>query len=131
MTPPSAMASRNMHANAGPEPESAVHASKCFSSKNRQRPMDEKILRIIDRSTSVLGEIGSVETTVIPSRICGAFRGLYRTLKAQTDLARGVGHGADDLGRGKDPRVDLGHSHACEDADEELAVKRLLEARLA
>jgi hypothetical protein len=65
MTPPSAIASRNMHAKAGPDPDNAVHASKCFSSRNRHRPIEEKIC-----DTICLGsEGGRLETTVIPSRI--------------------------------------------------------------
>lgn len=69
MTPPSAMASRKMHAKAGPEPESAVHASKCFSSRKRQRPIEEKMLRMMERSSSESSDGGSVLTTVMPSRI--------------------------------------------------------------
>jgi hypothetical protein len=69
MTPPSAIASKNMHANAGPDPESAVHASKFFSSRKRQRPIDENIFRMIDRSSSASSDIGKLLTTVIPSRI--------------------------------------------------------------
>jgi hypothetical protein len=64
------MASKNIHAKAGPDPESAVHASKCFSSRNLQRPIEEKIFRIIALSTSESGDGGIVDTTVIPSRIC-------------------------------------------------------------
>ena len=70
ITPPSAIASSTTHANAGPEPESAVHASKCFSSKKRHRPIVEKICRMIERSSSCVSEGGRVETTVMPSRIC-------------------------------------------------------------
>lgn len=70
ITPPSAIASRNMAANAGPDPPNAVHASKCFSSRNLQRPIDEKMLRIMDRSRGWFSS--SVDTIVIPSRICNA-----------------------------------------------------------
>lgn len=49
ITPPSAIASSTSNANAGPEPDKAVHASKCFSSRKRHRPIglkrDPKILR--------------------------------------------------------------------------------------
>lgn len=69
ITPPSAIASRKMHANAGPEPESAVHASKCFSSRKRHRPMDENMLRMMDRSSSDSSEGDRELTTVMPSRI--------------------------------------------------------------
>lgn len=69
MTPPSAIASKKMQANAGPDPDNAVQASKCFSSRNRHRPMEEKILRIRSRSSSSESEGGRVLTTVIPSRI--------------------------------------------------------------
>ena len=62
------IASRKMQAKAGPDPESAVHASKCFSSRKEQRPMEEKILSRIARSSSVMGEL--LHRTVIPSRIC-------------------------------------------------------------
>lgn len=58
ITPPSAIASRKIHANAGPLPLSAVHASKCFSSRKRQRPMEEKMVRIMRRSSSAVGEGG-------------------------------------------------------------------------
>lgn len=79
MTPPSAIASRKIHANAGPEPESAVHASKCFSSRKRQRPMEEKMLRMILRSRSPSLDSGSVLTTVMPSLILHGVFGIART----------------------------------------------------
>ena len=63
------MASKKIHAKAGPEPERAVHASKCFSSRKRHLPMDEKILRMMDRSSSIEGDWGKVLMTVMPSRI--------------------------------------------------------------
>jgi hypothetical protein len=69
ITPPSAMASKKTHANAGPDPLRAVHASKCFSSVNRHRPIDEKIFKIMLRFTSLSGDKGSGVTTVMPSRI--------------------------------------------------------------
>ena len=69
MTPPSAIASRKMHAKAGPEPDRAVQASKCFSSRNRHRPIDENIFKIRARSLSSRSEGGRFETTVMPSRI--------------------------------------------------------------
>jgi hypothetical protein len=65
ITPPSASASRNTHANAGPDPESAVHASKCFSSRKRTRPTELNTASRIDRSAGRASEI-----TVMPSRIC-------------------------------------------------------------
>lgn len=69
MTPPSAIASKNIHAKAGPDPESAVHASKFFSSRKRQRPIDENIFKMIERSSSASSDNGRLLTTVIPSRI--------------------------------------------------------------
>lgn len=69
MTPPSAIASKKIQAKAGPDPERAVQASKCFSSKKRHLPMDEKILRMMDRSRSIEVDWGKVLTTVMPSRI--------------------------------------------------------------
>ena len=70
ITPPSIIASKKMHTNAGPEPDKAVQASKCFSSRKRHRPMEENILRIIARSFSISIDGVNVVTTVIPSRIC-------------------------------------------------------------
>jgi hypothetical protein len=70
MTPPSAIASRNIQAKAGPHPDSAVHASNCLSSRNRQRPIEEKICKVISLFRPSESEGGRVETTVMPSRIC-------------------------------------------------------------
>jgi hypothetical protein len=74
ITPPSAIASRNTHANAGPEPERAVHASKCFSSRNLQRPIEEKMVCMMDCSSSADaweedGRDCKGDMTVMPSRI--------------------------------------------------------------
>ncbi len=63
------MASRNMHAKAGPDPDNAVHASKCLSSRNRQRPIEEKICLTICVLCPSDSEGGRVEMTVMPSRI--------------------------------------------------------------
>ena len=71
ITPPSAIASKKVHTNAGPEPAKAVHASKCFSSRKRHRPMDENMLRMMLLSVSWYGEGGRFDMTVMPSRICG------------------------------------------------------------
>lgn len=93
MTPPSAMASRTTQTNAGPEPQTAVTASKCcperdsefgqfvvvaklrkartFSSMKRHFPRGVKSAIRISRLTGVFGSEGSSEeTTVMPSRIC-------------------------------------------------------------
>jgi hypothetical protein len=70
MTPPSVIASRNIHAKAGPDPDNAVHASKCLSSIKRQRPIEENICRMISLFCPWLSDGGRVETTVMPSRIC-------------------------------------------------------------
>lgn len=70
MTPPSAIASSTRHAKAGPEPDKAVHASKCFSSRKRHRPMGLKSEVRIFRSSAGCEEVGDGGvTTVIPSRI--------------------------------------------------------------
>lgn len=69
ITPPSAIASRNIHAKAGPHPDNAVHASKCLSSRKRQRPIEEKICLTITLEFTSESEGGRFETTVIPSRI--------------------------------------------------------------
>ena len=76
MTPPSAMASKNIHAKAGPDAESAVQASKYFSSRNRHRPIELKMVDTRVCSTSSLfcavvplKEVGKFEITVMPSRI--------------------------------------------------------------
>ena len=71
ITPPSAIASKKVHTNAGPEPAKAVHASKCFSSRKRHRPMDENMLRMMLLSVSWCGEGGRFDMTVMPSRIYG------------------------------------------------------------
>lgn len=72
MTPPSAIASSTNRANAGPEPQTAVHASKCFSSRKRHRPIGWKRDKAIDRSRFAIGaDVGIVERTVMPSLICG------------------------------------------------------------
>lgn len=47
--PPSAMASSTSATNAGPDPASAVHVSKYFSSKNRALPHDMKMASRSDR----------------------------------------------------------------------------------
>lgn len=100
MTPPSAIASKNIQANAGPEPESAVHASKCFSSRNRHRPMEENMLRIICRSRSTVDDSGIEFTTVMPSLICSARRSAFLggrpAPKHITYSTRSVGHCTDD-----------------------------------
>ena len=70
MTPPSTIASRNMHAKAGPHPDSAVDASKWRSSRRRQRPIEEKICRTICLFSPSEADGGRVEITVMPSRIC-------------------------------------------------------------
>ena len=72
MTPPSAIASRNMQAKAGPDPDRAVQASKCFSSRKRHRPIEENIFRMISLFNPSASEGGRFETTVMPSRICQA-----------------------------------------------------------
>jgi len=60
-----------MQAKAGPDPDSAVQASKCLSSRKRQRPIEEKIFRMISLfNPSALSAGGRFETTVMPSRIC-------------------------------------------------------------
>jgi hypothetical protein len=69
MTPPSVIASRNMQAKAGPDPDNAVHASKCLSSRKRQRPIDENIWRMISLLCPCMSDGGRFETTVMPSRI--------------------------------------------------------------
>lgn len=70
ITPPSAIASKKTQAKAGPEPASAVHASKCFSSRNRALPTAVKMERRICRSSSADGdEAGRGVRTVMPSRI--------------------------------------------------------------
>lgn len=72
ITPPSAIASRKIQAKAGPDPDRAVQASKCFSGRNRQRPIEQKIFKIIDESNSFSSSCeleDRVETTVMPSRI--------------------------------------------------------------
>lgn len=66
MTPPSAMASKINATNAGPDPATAVQASKCFSSKKRHRPHEVKMARMSARDK---GSATGV-TMVIPSRIC-------------------------------------------------------------
>lgn len=71
MTAPSTIASRKTHANAGPDPASAVHASKCFSGRKRHLPTEEKIERTIDESMAG-ASAGSGERMVIPSRIYSA-----------------------------------------------------------
>src|SRR4051812_18290822 len=68
ITPPSVMASSTKATNAGPDPASAVHASKCFSSMKRHLPHDEKMPRSISLCKGC--EEGMVETTVIHFRIC-------------------------------------------------------------
>lgn len=95
ITPPSAIASRKMHANAGPEPARAVHASKCFSSRKRHRPMEENIFRIMALSVSSCGDGGRVDTTVMPSRIWWSLtdgveiqRGYVHTLHGVLGMAR-------------------------------------------
>ena len=70
MTPPSAIASRNMQAKAGPHPDNAVHALNCLSSRKRQRPIEENICKTISLFRSSESEGGNIETTVMPSRIC-------------------------------------------------------------
>lgn len=73
MTPPSAIASRTKQANAGPLPLNAVHASKCFSSRKRCRPMGLKSCVRMLRSMVAFWEDGEGGVMmVIPSRICAA-----------------------------------------------------------
>jgi hypothetical protein len=130
ITPPSAIASKNIHANAGPDPDSAVHASKCFSSRNRQRPMEEKILRIMERSSSMEVDNGKVLTTVIPSRI---YRNKHKYSEKNlggdvTDFTRGVGHCPDDLGRGKNPGCHLRNRDSSQNADQKFAIQGLFDS---
>lgn len=68
MTPPSAMASSTKATKAGPDPAKAVHASKCFSSKNRTRPQGVNRERRIWREMGG-EEVGGGVITVIPSPI--------------------------------------------------------------
>lgn len=95
MTPPSAIASKTKQTKAGPEPQTAVTASKCysvhrqqpaqrvrqarvatkrertFSSMNRHFPSGVNKASKISRLTLIIGSEGlRVESTVIPSRIC-------------------------------------------------------------
>ena len=86
MTPPSAMASRNMQAKAGPDPDRAVQASKCLSSRKRQRPIEENIFRMISLFRLSMSEGGRFETTVIPSRI-------YQTSYMETPCGRKLREG--------------------------------------
>jgi|SRR6266850_193824 len=52
------------------EADNAVHASNCSFSRKRQRPTEEKICKMISLFKASESEGGSVETTVMHSRIC-------------------------------------------------------------
>ena len=121
MTPPSAIASRNMQAKAGPDPDRAVQASKCFSSRKRQRPIEENIFRIISLFNPSASEGGRFETTVMPSRICQASH-IYcrRKYTEGTHATWCVGHCADDRRTGKNPVGKLRYGDTGEDTDKQL-----------
>lgn len=123
MTPPSAMASRKMQANAGPEPDKAVQASKCFSSRKRQRPIDENMLRMMDRWSSDSSEGERLLTTVMPSRIWKRSQpsGRLDALRGRhTDLAGGIGHSTDDFCGREDHCPELRDGHTGQDAYQQL-----------
>jgi hypothetical protein len=119
MTPPSAIASRNMQAKAGPDPDRAVQASKCLSSRKRQRPIEENIFRMISLFNPSASEGGRFETTVMPSRIYQASYICVETpcRTGGTHATWRVGHRAYDRRIGKDPVGELRYGDAGEDAD--------------
>jgi hypothetical protein len=131
MTPPSAIASRNMQAKAGPDPDRAVQASKCLSSRKRQRPIEENIFRMISLFNPSASEGGRFETTVMPSRICQASHTYCRRRKKEeTHATWRVGHRADDRRIGKNPVGELRYGDAGEDADEQLPSESFLDPTL-
>lgn len=129
MTPPSAIASRTRQAKAGPDPERAVQASKCFSSKNLHLPiglnMDVKILR---SRLAMLDPVAGGVHTVMPSRICGRysvnssrFRGKSESV---THLARRIWHCSDNSGALWYPSLKLRYPCSGQYRNQEFAFQR-------